>query len=73
MERVMDWLAAILEILGLWRIGNYDKKGFVLSLLCNITWGYVAIKMELYGLLIVVGLSVVLNIRNYWKWSRQQR
>lgn len=67
----MDWLAGILELTGLYIIGNKNKLGFILNILCGICWiSYVLINKHTFGLLIVVVPALIINIRNYGKWSK---
>jgi len=65
----MDWLAGILELSGDWTVGNKKRLGFLIKILCNITWIYVAITTKVYGLLIVVVPAIFVNLRNYVKWQ----
>ena len=66
---MIDFVAGAFELCGLWCVGNKWRIGFILNLLAGFVWIYVAIKMEIFGLLLVVVPAIVLNIRNYRKWS----
>jgi len=66
---VIDFVAGAFELCGLWCVGNKWRIGFILNLLAGFAWIYVSIKMEIFGLLLVVVPAIVLNIRNYRKWS----
>lgn len=68
----MDWLAAIIELIGGWLLGNKDRLAFVLLLICNILWIYVAITKGVYGLLLVVVPAIIINIRNFMKWGNEK-
>ncbi len=65
----MDWIAGIIELTAIWTIGNKNKKAFLLFIIGNIIWSYIAIKTELYGLLLVTSPAIILNMRNYYKWQ----
>ena len=69
----MDWIASALEILSKWIIGNKNKWGFVLALICCLAWGYVAIDKEVYGLFLAIIPAIVINIRNFIKWNREDQ
>ncbi len=71
---IFDWIAAVLELMGVWKIGNKDKSGFIIAGLCNITWMVVALTTtpKLYGLLSVVIILLFINIRNYIKWKKEE-
>lgn len=66
----MDFIAAILELTAVWMIGNKNRKGFLIALLCNIVWIVVAVKASLWGLLFTMGAFIFINIRNYKKWGK---
>jgi len=66
----MDFIAAIFELTGVWMIGNKNRAGFLLALMCNIAWIIVAIKTSLWGLLITMAAFIFINIRNYRKWGK---
>ena len=66
----MDWIAGILELLGKWLVGDRKRIGFAASLLSCFVWGAVAIRTEIYGLLLVVIPAMVINVRNFLKWGR---
>jgi hypothetical protein len=64
----MDIVASILELLGLWLIGNRTRLGFVCSLFGCAAWCYVAVTREVYGLLIIGVAAIIINARNWWRW-----
>ena len=68
----MDWIAAIFELSGSWLIGNRWRLGFILNALGCCTWIYVALKTQVYGLLLVVIPAIIINTRNYIKWTEKQ-
>jgi len=66
---ILSLFAATFEICGLWLVGNKNKYGFVLNMICCLLWIIVSIISGIYGLLISAGVMLFLNIRNYKKWS----
>ena len=68
----MDWIAAIFELYGGWRVGNYERIGFIFTLIGCLIWIYVAINYQIYGLLAVVIPAIIINIRNYIKWGKNK-
>ena len=68
----MDWIAGILELVGIWKVGSKRKAGFLLFILAEALWTYVAFKHRLYGLLLVVWPAFFINVRNYYKWKREE-
>lgn len=65
----MDILAGILELIGLWLVGNKSRIGFVLNFIGCVTWSFIAYHRGIYGLLIVVVPGIFINIRNFVKWK----
>jgi len=68
----MDWIAGILDLLGIWKVGSKKKIGFLIFILSEVLWTYIAFKYELYGLLLVVWPAFFINLRNYRKWKREE-
>jgi len=67
---MLDLIAGSLELIGLWKIGNKNRKGFLFNIICNICWIiYVFTSKSTYGLLIVVMPALIINIRNFIKWK----
>ena len=70
----MDWAAGLLELCGIWIVGNKCKWGFVFNAICCITWIiYVLSTGQTYGLLLVVIPALIINIRNFIKWNREEK
>lgn len=67
---MIDLLAGAVDLAGCYIVGNKRKVGFVLNFVGNLGWVYVAFSMRVYGLLLVVLPALVLNVRNYHKWSK---
>jgi len=68
----MDILAGFIELLSMWLVGNKKKVAFVTFSISNFIWIYVAIHSHIYGLLIVCIPAILINLRNYLKWSRDE-
>lgn len=68
---MIDWLAGLFELLGLYVVGNKNKFGFLFNICGNVLWIYVAFEYQVYGLLLVVIPALFINFRNYLKWSRK--
>ena len=65
---VIDFVAGGVELTASYVIGNRKRYGFLLNIVGNLAWMYVAVTAKVYGLLLVVVPALVLNVRNYWKW-----
>ena len=70
----MDWIAGVLELAGLWKIGDRKAWGFLMCMACSICWIiHVFWNEQTYGLLVVAFPALFVNIRNYIKWRRDER
>ena len=65
-------VAAILEIIGAWRVGNKHVSAFWFYLGGNALWLVYAFMREpiCIGLLIISPVFVVLNFRAFRKWRK---
>lgn len=67
---MIDFLAGVCELIGLWKIGSRLRSGFIWCIICNILWIlYCLLSKSTYGLLLVVIPAFFINIRNLIKWS----
>jgi len=70
----VDWIAGILELCGLYIVGNKNKIGFLVNIVCGLCWiSYVIFSMSTYGFLIVVIPALVINTRNFIKWYKEDK
>jgi len=70
----MDWIAAIFELTAGWIVGNKNKNGYLLFIIGGICWLIYSItSRSAYGLFLVICPAIVINIRNYIKWLKEER
>ena len=70
----MDYVAGLCELLAVYVIGNKNKNGFLIAIMCNILWiVYVFTSTETYGLLIVSVPLFFMNVINYYKWKNSEK
>jgi len=68
---MIDFIAGGFELTASYVLGNKKRYGFLLNLVGNSLWIYVAFKVQIYGLLLVVIPALILNIRNFLKWRKE--
>jgi nicotinamide riboside transporter PnuC len=68
----MDFVAASLELLGLYLIGNKAKWGFLFAIAALSVWIYVAVTRDTYGLILIAVPGIVMNTRNFFKWRAEE-
>ena len=69
-----DYIAAFLELLGLYLIGRKTWWGFVANIFGGMFW-IIAVfaNNQMFGLLLVVFPAIVLNIINIRKWMKEEK
>lgn len=70
---MLDWVAALFEISGLWIIGNKKKFGFLLLTGCSISWIILGLMNHLYGLSVAALVCFVIHVRNYIRWCKERK
>jgi len=68
---MLDWFAASLELGGVWVAGYKSRWCFPLFWACEVVWAVVAIRRGMWGLLAMVCVFAVVNVRNYKKWGKK--
>ena len=68
----MDLIAGFCELLGLYIVGSKKRKGFIINIVCNVLWIYVAYKTKVFGLLLVVIPAMFINLKNYIVWGQDE-
>ena len=66
----MDWIASIIELAAKIVVGNRNRIGYLIHILSAVVWTFVCIKERIYGMLIVLIPSTVINVINYYKWKK---
>lgn len=67
----MDWIAGLAELVGKWRVGHLDWRGYVSHLLSGALWTYIAFEKETYGLLVITVPATYLNCKFLYQWWRK--
>ena len=67
---MIDFIAAGFELTGSWTIGSKRRIGFLLNIVGDLAWIYVGARASLYGLVLIAGLALGVNIRNFLKWGK---
>ncbi len=65
----MDYIAGILELIGVWLIGSKLRIGFIVCIFGSFAWIASAIIFEMYGLLPTSIIMSIVNVRNFRKWK----
>ena len=66
----LDWFAGSAELIGLVLIGNRLRIGFILNLVCCMTWIYIGLTRGVPGITLVAAPAMFINARNWWKWRQ---
>lgn len=68
---ILTWLAAGIELSAMWLLGRKIRGAFILLSANDLLWGAIALMTQpkLWGLLVVVSVLFIVNLRNYKKWK----
>ena len=67
-----DWLAILVGVIGLWRLGNKDKSGFIFYMLAAVA-GFVFAVLAHSGAYMIANLiTLLLQLRGYLKWQKEE-
>lgn len=67
---LVPWATSALTILGMWLLGNKDKRGWIVGLANQALWITFVILYSAWGLLPLTGWLIVVYTRNLIKWRR---
>jgi nicotinamide riboside transporter PnuC len=69
---LLSFVAAAFELFGMYLVGNKNKFGFKLNIVCCVLWMVVAAVSGVYGLMVTAIVMFMLNIRNFRKWRDEE-
>jgi hypothetical protein len=70
----MDYLAALIAITAAYVVGNKNRWGFLMFVVAEVCWIlYVVLTKSAYGILICAVPALVVNARNFVKWSLEEK
>lgn len=70
MVELVGVLAALLELIGIYYIGNRKIIGWIINIAGNVCWLYfVYLLGSAYGLILLAVFSIILNARGYRNWK----
>ena len=71
MIQFLSYIAACLNLTGVYLVSNKNRYCFLLFLVAGLLWGVIAVRTGLHGLLLEAIPLAVLNIIAYKKWGQQ--
>lgn len=69
---IANIILVISALIGMYCISNYDKRGFIVFFIVEMSMGYIGIKTGNYGLTVAAVLYLVMNVISYFKWQRAE-
>lgn len=71
---MISYIAGVLELIGIYILGNKNRYGFLLNIIGNVLWVTVGIMNPgARGLLIVCIPLFFINIINFRKWGNDEK
>jgi len=68
---ISNIMVVIGAIVGMYLVSEKNKWGFVVFLLAEVSIAYIGVVTKNYGLLVVAGSYIFMNIYSYLKWRKQ--
>lgn len=66
----LSFIPAIFELTGLYLLGKKQKIGFLFNMVGGVCWIIYSFHTHsAYGLVLVCGVALVLNVRGYLLWK----
>ena len=66
---MISWIAGAVDLTGLWLIGSKKRSGFLINMLADFLWIWMAIEVpEARGLLLIAIPAIIVNLRGFLKW-----
>jgi len=70
MIELLTLIPGFLELTGLYLLGKKNRYGFLFNIIAGILWiAYSIYTMTTFGLLIVCGTALYLNVKGYLNWK----
>ncbi len=66
---MLDIFTGAIELFAAYFLGNRNRVGFLINLLTELCWFYVAITHELYGMLLTSLPALFLFTRGFFSWK----
>ena len=67
-----DWLGMLCGVVGIWRLGNKKRSGFIFNMMAAVAGLVFSILANSVAYIIVNTLIFCLNLRGYVKWKREE-
>lgn len=67
---MIGWIGNIFIILGLWGIGNKNRKAFIFSVIGEILWIIKAVNDGSWDLAAICVVFAAVAIRNWFLWGK---
>ena len=68
----MDWVAAILGIVGGLLIAYKMKSGFIIWMMSNFVWIYIGVSLSKWGMVTQFVFFQITSIIGYIKWRKEE-
>lgn len=67
-----DWLALIIGVVGIWKLGSKKRSGFIFYMLAAISGFIFAVLANSVAYMIVNIITFMLQLRGYLKWRKDE-
>jgi len=67
----VDWAAMLLTIVSIYYIGNKEKFGFILMMICNLLWAVLGWQTGSAAMILANLIFLGMNWQALYKWSQE--
>ena len=67
----IDWFGTLFVVLGIYFLGEKQKKGFIFGVIGSSAWLIFAVMVDSVASFVLNVLMIGLNIRGYLKWIKE--
>ncbi len=68
-----DWIATVLTMVGLWKVGNRNRYGFVIMVMANFFWLIFSILAQSPATSLANIIVGIMNMRGFLKWQKEDK
>jgi hypothetical protein len=66
----LPWLISVITIYMMIAVGNKNRTGWVIGMICQVLWGVWSVTTESWGFVPLNIFMWVICIRNFYKWKK---
>ena len=70
---IIQWVANILTVSGVWILAKKDRSALLLLVVGNLLWMCYAISVHMWALVTINLVMTILDVRAWYKWGSESK